>query len=69
MSRNQCTDCHTQIPSGQKVGRSINLQRVELCKSCAEFRGWVPVQRGPLSVESVALGVAEVELYANHARR
>lgn len=40
-----CPDCLEQIPAGQAVIRSINLQRVALCQPCAEARGWTETER------------------------
>jgi hypothetical protein len=71
--RKTCPDCHIPIPAGQHVTRSVSLQRVELCKPCAEDRGWtVPRPRQPLSVELdavVSRGVEQAEQYANGVRR
>jgi sulfur relay (sulfurtransferase) complex TusBCD TusD component (DsrE family) len=71
--RKICPDCHIPIPAGQHVTRSVSLQRVELCKPCAEDRGWtVPRPRRSLTVEvaeATARGIVEAERYANGVRR
>ena len=36
-----CTDCHTPIPFGTNVSRSVSFVRVDYCQPCAKDRGIV----------------------------
>ena len=48
----KCTDCRIPIPHGENCSRSISFKRVDLCRPCAEDRGWIDPSRPVLTLVS-----------------